>query len=169
VGGAIAKDEAPYSEKKLSMPSITVVVADHRKSGRATCLRILQPEKGIRVVGESGSGLGVISAAAKLKPRILLFHLNLFKEKKLNLLQALFQKSPRTKVILLTAHPSGRTILEALSHGARGVVQEKNLRTSLPKAVRLVDAGEAWVPRKMEAKIIDRLSALLPGTKTAAH
>ena len=142
------------------MPPITVVIADHKKSGRAACLSVLQHEKGIRVVGEVGSGLEAMAAAAMLKPRILLFHLNLFKGKKIALLRALRQKSPRTKVILLTRRVFEKPILEALSHGARGYLEERAMSTFLPKAVRMVEAGEAWVPRRMVAKIIDRLARL---------
>ena len=146
------------------MPPITVVIADNKKSGRAACLNVLQHEKGIQVVGEAGSGLEAIATAARLKPRILLFHLNMFKGKKINLLRALRQKSPRTKVILLTRRVSEKPILEELSHGARGYLKESAVSTFLPKAVRMVEAGEAWVPRKMVAKIIDRLARL-----TARH
>ena len=142
------------------MPRITVVIANRKRSGRAACLRLLQAEKGIRVVGEARSGLEAISTAARLKPRILLFHLNLFKAKKINLLRALGQKSPRTKAILLAARLSEKPILEALSHGARGYMHEKKMGIFLVKAVRLVDAGEAWVSRKMVAKIINRLAWL---------
>ena len=137
------------------MPPITVLVADHKKSGRAACLRLLQPEKGIQVVGEARSGLEAIGAAAKLKPNILLFHVNLFKGKKIDLLRALREKSPRTKAILLTVRPSDEKILEALSYGAQGYLKENAINTFLPKAVRMVNTGEAWLPRRMVAKIID--------------
>ena len=82
----------------------------------------------------------------------------MFERKKVNLLWALRQESPRSKVILLTRRVSEKTILEALAHGARGYLKESAMSTFLPKAVRLVDAGEAWVRRKMVAKIIDRLA-----------
>ena len=146
------------------MARITVVIADRKKSGRTACLNILKLERWIDVAAEAGSGLEVIAAAARLKPRILLIHLNMLEGKKINLLWALRQKSPRTKVILLTCRVPEKPILEALSHGARGYIQEKNFSTFLPKAVRRVDAGEAWVSRKMVAKIINRL-AWLTGRK----
>ena len=80
---------------------ITVVIADHKKSGRAACRQVLQLEKGMEGVGEARSGLEAMAVAARFKPCILLFH--------------------------------------------------------------LLDAGEAWVPRKMVAKIIDRLARLTAG------
>lgn len=142
------------------MSPITVLIADRDEARRAACVRLLQPEKGIRVVGRAQSGLEALSATAKLKPRILLLSLNLLKGKEIAQLFVLRQKSPQTKVILLTHRAPKTRILEALSYGARGYIEEKVLSAFLPKAVRCVDAGEAWVPRKMVARIIERLARL---------
>jgi DNA-binding NarL/FixJ family response regulator len=142
------------------MPSISVVIADREKARRAACLRFLQPEKRIQVVAEARSSMEAIAAAVRFKPCILLLDLSLSREKGVALLPALRQKSPRTKVILLIGRASEARILEALSHGAQGYLEKKVLRAFLPKAVRVVDAGEAWVPRKMVPKIIDRLARL---------
>jgi len=145
------------------MPPITVVIADQDKRRRAHFLHILQPEKGkgISVVGVARSGLEAMMASAKLRPRILLLNLNLIKRNRNNLLPTLRQNSPRTKVILLTRHGAEAAILEGLSHGAWGYLNEGGINTFLPKAVRLVDAGEAWVPRKMVAKIVERQASLM--------
>ena len=141
------------------MPAISVVLGDRKKSGRALSLNSLRPEKGIAVVGVARNGLEAIAATARLKPRVLLLNLNLFKGKKSNSLRALRQESPRTKIILLTRRPSQAAMLEALCQGVRGYLTEAAIISFLPKAVRRVDAGEAWVPRKMVSKIIDRLAS----------
>ena len=142
------------------MSPITIVIADHNKSTRATCLGLLQDEKGIRVVGEARNGLEVITSVTKLKPRILLLNLNLLKKKGTPLLQTLRLKSPRTQVILLTSRSPETTILETLSYGVRGYLRDGLIPTFLPKMVRAVNNGEPWVPRKMVSKIIDRLTIL---------
>lgn len=139
---------------------ITVVVADSEKANRALCASLLKPEKGIRVVAEARNGLETIAATTRYQPRVLLLGLGLAAKKGLSILPALCQKSPRTQVLLLTNRHSAAGILNALSHGARGYLEHKALRTFLHKAVRVVDAGEAWVPRKMVAKILERLARL---------
>jgi len=141
------------------MPVISIVIADREKAARAASRRLLEPENGIRVVGEARSGLEAI-AAAKLRPRILLLDVHMAAGNGVALLRILRQKSPRTKVILLTSRASEARILDVLAHGARGYLDKKVLRAFLPKAVRVVDAGQAWVPRKMVAKILDRLAHL---------
>ena len=60
---------------------------------------------------------------------------------------------------LLTARTSETLVLDALAHRAAGYLDAKSLRAFLEKTVRVVDAGEAWVPRWMVAKVVDRLRA----------
>jgi len=146
------------------MSPITVLISDHDGARRAACVRLLQAEKGIRLAGRARSGLEDLSSLAKLKPRILLISLNLFKENEIADIYFLRQISPQTKVILLTRRGPETRILKALSYGARGYIEEKFLETFLAKAVRHVDAGEAWVSRKMVAKIIERLARLTART-----
>ncbi len=142
------------------MSPVTVLIADDKEARRDFCLSLLQHEKGIQVLGEAQTDLEAVAATVKLKPRILLLSFNLLKGNDGALLLTLRQKSPQTKILLLTRLVPEARILKALSHGARGYLEEKVLSTFLPKAVRCVDAGEAWVPRKMVAKIIDRLALL---------
>ena len=142
------------------MSPISVVIADRGKSGRATCRNLLASEKGIRVVGEATSGLSAVSAAARLKPRILLLDLALFNGDGPSLLPVIRRKSPATRVLLLTDRTPEAPTLEALSHGARGYLEKSALRTYLSRAVRAVNAGEAWVPRKMVALLLARLARL---------
>jgi DNA-binding NarL/FixJ family response regulator len=146
-----------------SISPITVVIADRDKKSRAACLCLLQPEKAIQVVGEVRGAIEAIKAVTKLKPRILLLGFNLLSGERIALLTALCQKSPRTKIILLIRYASDARILEALGLGARGYIEEKAISSFLVKAVCKVDAGGAWVPRRivaMVAKIIDRLSCI---------
>ena len=138
------------------MPLITVVIAS-TETTRAACLRLLRPVKQIRVVAEARSDREAI-AAAGLNPRILLLDMSVSIRGGLVVLRAFRRDSPRTKVILLTRRGAEARILDALSHGARGHLERKALRRFLAKAVRLVDAGEAWVPRKMVAKLIVRFA-----------
>ena len=65
-------------------------------------MHLLQPQEGIQVVGEARNGKEAVTAAAELKPHILILSFNLMRGKEFTLLSTLRQKSPQTKVILLT-------------------------------------------------------------------
>ena len=143
---------------------ISIVIADRGEAGRATSRRLLEPERDIRVVGEARSGLDAVTAAEKLKPSIMLLDLGLVDGDSTPLLPIIRRKSPRTRVLLLSDRAPDSQTLEALSHGAHGYLDKATLNTYLSRAVRAVNAGEAWVPRKMVAKIMDRLARLtMPG------
>jgi DNA-binding NarL/FixJ family response regulator len=152
--------EAESRDKVIAMQSISVVIADRGKSARTTCRSVLEFEKGIQVVGEAASGLDAVTAAERLQPSILLLDLGLFNGDGPSLLPVIRRKSPGTRVLLLTDEAPEAPTLEALSHGARGYLERATLRTHLPRAVRAVGAGEAWVPRKMVTRIMARLAQL---------
>jgi DNA-binding NarL/FixJ family response regulator len=142
------------------VPVISIVIADRGKADRTASRRLLEPEKDIRVVGEARSGLDAVAAAESLKPSIMLLDLGLVDGDSTPLLPVIRRKSPRTRVLLLSNRGPDSRALDGLSHGARGYLDKSTLGTCLSRAVRVVNAGEAWVPRKMVGKIIDRLARL---------
>jgi DNA-binding NarL/FixJ family response regulator len=142
------------------MSAISVVIADRGKAGRAACRSLLEVERGIRVVGEARSGPDAVTAAEKLRPSVLLLDLASFSADGATLLPVIRRKSPNTRVLLLTSDGAKPRTLDALAHGARGYLEKAALRAYLPRAVRAIDAGEAWVPRKMVAKIISELTRM---------
>ncbi|HJU05442.1 MAG TPA: response regulator transcription factor [Nitrospiraceae bacterium] len=141
------------------MPPITVFIADREKRRTEQCLDLLRTAKDVRVVGTARSAQEAI-AGADSKPHILLFDLNMSHNNAAPALVLIRAKTPRTKVILLTGQASDAKILEAISQGARGYLGPIAIRRFLIKAVRVVHAGESWVPRAMVAKIIDCLTRL---------
>lgn len=143
----------------MAAPQITVVIADQDKARRATCLRLLRTEKDIRVLGEARSGLETL-AAARLNPQVLLLDLTLSRGGGSELIPALRHSSPGMKVIVVSGDASKARILEALSRGAQGCLEKKLLRKFLAKAVRIVDAGQAWVSRRFVPEIVDRVTRL---------
>jgi DNA-binding NarL/FixJ family response regulator len=144
------------------MSQITVVVADEEKERRAACLRLLAPEPGIRVVAEAATTAETLGSA-RFAPNILLLDSRLAMGPGLALLPILRRSSPDTKVIVLTGQSSVAALIEAISHGAVGYLNRRRLRAFLPKAVRKVADGEAWVPRNVLPKIIERLAQLASG------
>lgn len=98
--------------------------------------------------------------AIRLRPDVLLLGWELFAVDGGGLLDTVRLQSPRTKVILLTSRAPRTRILDALAHGARGYLDRRLVPTFLAKAVQVVDAGEAWVPRRLVPDIVDRFTRL---------
>lgn len=66
--------------KRRRIPSVTILIADSEKASRAAAVRSIQPLRGMRVVGEAGTGLEAVSMTGRLKPRVVLLDLNLSSE-----------------------------------------------------------------------------------------
>jgi DNA-binding NarL/FixJ family response regulator len=120
---------------------------------------LLRGEPKVRVVGEARSGLEALASVTMLRPRILLMDIALSPARGRPLIPAIRQKHPGTRVILLTGPRSENRVLDALSLGAHGCLEWAALPDQLVAAVKAVDAGEAWVPRRMVAHLMERLAA----------
>lgn len=147
--------------KRRRIPSVSILIADSDKASRAAATRAIHSQRGMRVVGEAGTGLEAVSMTGRLKPRVILLDLNLSSEFGASLISVLRRKSSRSRVILLVGRAPEARIIEALSHGAVGCVSKKNLSRFLPEALEAVASGEAWMSRKLIPKIMDRLAAFV--------
>jgi DNA-binding NarL/FixJ family response regulator len=150
------------------MPPISVVITERRKAGRAACRSLLEPERGIRITGEAHTAPETVNVVARLRPSVLVLDAALFEQAPSALVPLIRRKSPHTRVLLLTDHTAEARTLEMLCHGARGYLDRGAIRTHLPRAVRAVAAGQAWVPRRMVVRIMERLARLTKGTFPAA-
>ena len=144
---------------------VTILVADPDKASRAAAARAVQPLRGMKVVGEARTGLEAVSAVSRLKPRVVLLDLNLSSEFGATLISILRRKSSRSRVILLVGRATESRILEALSHGAVGCVNKKDVPRFLPEALEAVSSGEAWMSRRLIPKIMDKLAAFTAGVE----
>ena len=145
--------------KKRPLPIVSILIADSDKKTRNAATRVIHSMRGMRIVGEAQSGLEAVSATARLKPRVVLLDLNLSSEFGASIVSVLRRKSARTRVILLVGRAPESRIMDALSHGAVGCVNKKDLDRFLPEALVAVSSGEAWMSRRLIPKIMDRLAA----------
>ena len=131
------------------MPSITVLVSSPDRARRRSCLDVLAGQPGLRVVGEARTGLQTLAMAGMLKPRVVLLDQALSGEGDRALIPAVRGRHPGVRLLLLTRPEPEPRVLDALSLGARGCLAWDAVPAFLAAAIRALDAGEAWVPRKM--------------------
>lgn len=154
------------------MAPITVVIAGEART-RALCRRLLRPEEDIAVSGEAPSGPMIPAVVTRLRPDVLLLDFARPRLDVLAHLPAIRSRARRTRILLLTAERTSEALLlEALHRGAHGYLGHVAAGTLLARAIRAVQAGEAWVPRRMVARILERLrrlaAAVRPGRRPGA-
>jgi DNA-binding NarL/FixJ family response regulator len=146
-------------QQSQEMPPIRVVIAGQRTDERARCRQSFGGVSHIRVVGEAGT-LTETMTALKLRPHVLLLDMPLLEEGGTAILPLIQRHSALSRVLLVGDGERSSDVLEAICCGAAGYVERDGVPSLLPKAVRAVAAGQAWIPRHVVGDLVGRLSVL---------
>jgi two-component system response regulator DegU len=139
------------------MDPIKVLIADDHALFREGLRMLLTQESGIQVVGEATQGDEALSMAEALEPDILLLDIRMPKVDGLTVLPKIREKSPRTKVLILSAFFDDDLIIEAMQNGAKGYLLKEATYKDLIKAIYATHAGELWAERKVLTQLLESL------------
>ena len=116
--------------------SISIVLADDHPVVRRGMQALLEAEPDLVVVGESGDGLETTHLVERLKPDVLILDLVMPGLSGLEVLRAVRQRSPGTRVVVLSMHSNNAFVAEALKNGANAYVLKGGEEENLVRAVR---------------------------------
>jgi DNA-binding NarL/FixJ family response regulator len=133
------------------MGPIKVMVADDHTLFRDGIKKILSLEKDILVVGEAARGDEVIKVVERTKPDVLLLDLRMPKGDVVQTLLDVRERSPATKVMILTAYAEDESILNAAKGGARGYLLKGSDFVTLLQAIKQVHGGGLWIDKEIPA------------------
>ncbi len=132
----------------------TVVLADDHQVVRLGLRALLEAEPGLRVVGEAADGLEAVQLVDRLRPGILVLDLMLPGLNGLEVTRQVRQRSPQTRVIILSMHANEAYVLEALRKGAAAYVLKRSGAADLVQAVREVVAGRRYLSAPLSERAI---------------
>ncbi len=135
------------------MSPIKVVIADDHVLFREGLKRILSLEKDILVVGEAASCAEAVENTVRMRPDVLLMDLKMPAGDAVESLVKIGEKSPATKVMILTAHSEDESVLSTAKNRARGYVLKGISVPTLIQAIKKVNAGEIWVDPEVPAGV----------------
>jgi DNA-binding NarL/FixJ family response regulator len=137
--------------------TVRILIADDHALFRQGLRKLLEEERGFRVVGEAADGVETVKRVQELKPDVLLLDVSMPRRPGLEVLRELETSAGRLRTIVLAANIEKSQIVEALQHGARGVVLKECASDVLMESIRTVMAGHYWIGRE---KVLDILGAL---------
>jgi two-component system response regulator NreC len=135
--------------------TISIVLADDHPVVRRGMRALLESVPDFLVVGEAGDGLETVRLAERLTPDVLVLDLMMPGLSGLEALRIIGQRSPQTRVVVLSMHSNNAFVAAALKHGAIGYVLKGTSEEHLVRAVREVAAGRRCLSPPITELAID--------------
>ncbi|MCC7021270.1 MAG: response regulator transcription factor [Thermomicrobiales bacterium] len=134
---------------------ISVVLADDHPIVRQGLRTLLEVDDGCRVVGEASDGLTALDLIARLHPDVAILDLQMPDLNGLEVARRAREKSPRTRIIILSMHSDEPHVLEALRYGVSGYVLKGSATTDLVAAVHAAMHGRRFLSEPLNERAID--------------
>jgi two-component system, NarL family, response regulator NreC len=125
--------------------AISIILADDHPVVRRGMRALLEHEPGFSIVGVAADGLETVRLTERLKPTVLVLDLMMPGLSGLEALRILRERSPRTRIVILSMHSSSAFIAQALQNGAIGYVLKSGTEEHLVHAVKEAAAGRRFL------------------------
>lgn len=124
---------------------VRIVLADDHAILRSGLNLLVSKQPGWEVVGEASTGQEALEQVARHAPDVLLLDLNMPQGGGLEVIPAVTEQSPQTRIIVLTMHDDSSYFQQAMQAGVAGYVLKRAVDTELIMAIQAVLRGEIYV------------------------
>lgn len=138
--------------------AIRVLIVDDHAVVREGLRTFLELQDGIEVVGEAGDGLQALDQAAALAPDVILMDLVMPRLDGVAAMRKLRERSPASRVIVLTSFLDDNRLMPALQAGAAGYLLKDVEPAELARAVRTAGSDRAMIDPTVAARLLRTLS-----------
>jgi len=140
------------------MSTLKVLIIDDKAEFRLACGQLLRTDLDISVMeSDGGSSLEQLELVS---PDVVVMGLNIDQRHRLQLLKLIQLRWPACQVLALADNQSDEDAVKHIEASAAGFMNSADLERLLAKAVKKLNEGEAWVPRKLVPSLVERLRVL---------
>ncbi len=152
-----ARASAGIDARSEATPARLFLADDHALL-RTGMRSMLAREPDLEVVGEAENGREAVELCRSLRPDLVLMDLSMPEMGGIEATRLIKAESPKTGVLVLTAHAEQETLLEAIRAGAAGYVLKGVGPDELVGAVRATLEGESPVDQELVMRLVRRLA-----------
>jgi two-component system, NarL family, response regulator DegU len=154
-------------ENNASAPERTkIAIIDDHRLFREGVKRILDMEDQFSVVAEGDDGSEAENIVRDHNPDVVLMDINMPNINGVEATRRLVEKSPDTKVIILSIHDDETYVSHAVQTGASGYLLKEMDADSLIEAVKVVAEGGAYLHPKITYNLLNEFRRLSNTSKT---
>lgn len=134
---------------------ISIILAEDQHLVRQGVNALLSQKGEFQIIGEAADGLEAIRKVVEFRPDLLLLDLAMPKMNGVSVVKEIKQRSPKTKVMILTLHSSDEYILAAFQAGADGYCLKNDTHEELVKGINQVVTGKRYVSPELSERILE--------------
>jgi DNA-binding NarL/FixJ family response regulator len=139
--------------------SIRVAIADDHAVVRQGLRTFLELQEDMEVVGEAVDGADAVDLVERTTPDVVLLDLVMPHVDGIEATRRIRERSPATRVLVLTSFADDHTVLPAVRAGAAGYLLKDVQPPELAAAIRTVHAGEALLAPAVATMLVEQLAA----------
>jgi DNA-binding NarL/FixJ family response regulator/signal transduction histidine kinase len=139
-------------------PVIRVVIADDHAVVRQGLRTLLDLQQEIEVVAEAADGEAALEAIERLAPDVVLLDVVMPRLDGIAALRAIRERSPATRVLVLTSFGDDDKVFPAVRAGAAGYLLKDVQPHELVAAIRTVHAGDGLLAPPVAARLMERFA-----------
>jgi DNA-binding NarL/FixJ family response regulator len=133
---------------------IRVYLADDHELVRYALRSLLDCEPDIEIVGEAADGDAAVEHVAELTPDVLVLDMRMPGPGGVEVCRRVKDRSPDTRVLILTSFDDDEEVFGALSVGAAGYLLKGSRADNVAHAVRSVAEGQAVLEDSVAQRVI---------------
>jgi len=146
----------------ITSKPIRLVIADDHIVVREGLASLLEDAPDLTVIGQASNGLEAISLVESLVPDVILLDISMPDMNGLVAAQAIHQKWPLVKILILTMHEEKAFFFEALRAGAAGYVLKGARSDRLITAIRSVHLGGVYLAPEVAGNLVEEFISQTP-------
>jgi DNA-binding NarL/FixJ family response regulator len=131
------------------------MLADDHAVVRDGLRALLEGGNDLQVVGVAGNGREAVSEALRLRPDIVIMDIAMPELDGVEATRRIVERSPETRVLILSMYLSAEHIYRALQAGAQGYVLKESAGEEVVEAIRALRAGKRYLSHRITETVID--------------
>jgi two-component system response regulator NreC len=139
--------------------SIRILLADDHGVMRAGLRAMLEAEPGVEVVAEAADGKEALYLAGQHQPDIVIMDIGMPGLDGIEATRRLKERSPQSKVLILSMYEEESLLREAIKAGAAGYVIKRAAEEELIAAIQAVSRGDMYIHPAVTRLLVKDLSS----------
>ena len=138
-------------------PKIRVILADDHPVVRDGLAAIVNQQTDMLVVAEAGDGEEALKLFDEHLPDVMVLDLRMPKKDGVAVVQAVLEKHPKARLLIMTTFDGDEDIFRSLSQGAKGYLLKDAPRAEILSAIRAVSEDRPYTSSSIAAKALQRM------------